>query len=300
MIDPIRFVESFNVPKMGLSTGLKSLDNAILGFQPGYYYVIGAISSHGKSSIIGTMALQTSLVVPTGLISIEMNQELTVNRMIFSLAGLNFHKGNAGKLDSFEKEELKRAVEAYNTRQLFINDETSLFYPDWLEEKWAKGTEDAPSSSIEALCRKWIDQGVKIIFLDYLQLADLAEKKERDDLKIKTMSRKLRLLANKYKVSIVTAVQLDKSVENRQDATPTVNDLWGSSFIRNDSDIIVLLYRPELRQKTKGFDLFNNCSEEAQIIIGKNRSGPTGTIRIGYEPFCFRYKDIEVEDDSSF
>lgn len=289
------FINGFKTPKMGVSTGIKILDEAMLGFQPGKYYVLGGASGSGKSSLMGGMALAACTEVPVGMLSIEMGKDIS-DRLICTLADVNYTKACHAKLDKHESKTLESAVEKFNgLNNLYIEDgSVSMFYPHWREEKWKKGIDPAPNDSIEYQIESWVDAGVKVVFLDYLQMADLAERRERDDLKVKDMSRKLKLMCDEYKISIVTLVQLDKKVEDREDKKPTKNDLWGSSFIRNDADVILLTFRPEM-YKSHTLDLFSNTVEDATIIIDKQRNSCTGEVPVKFCPYSFRYCDVEDE-----
>lgn len=298
-VDLTNFMTRFGRPRMGIFTGLTVLDRAFLGFQPGKFYVVGGVSSMGKSAILADFALAAAKEVPVGIMSIEMGIELLKERMIFAVADLNYHKANAGKLDHQEKEELKKAVEEVQKLQpIYIDEEACVFYPDWLLKRFENEQKEKPIDSVEYTIESWVAKGVKIIFLDYLQLADLAEKKERDDLKIKDMSRKLKLMSLHFKIPIIVLAQLRKDTEERGDHKPTVNDLWGSNFIRNDADVILLLYRPDFYKKKLEYSLFDNTVEDAIIILAKNRNGPLAELNVEFRPYCLSYRDKDSVNDS--
>lgn len=296
-LDFENFMQSFEKPRFGISTGLSSLDKVLLGFQLGRLYVVGGVSSSGKSSIIADFVLSAAQEVPIGIISIEMGRELFIERLVFNKANINYHKANSGLLDHQEKQDLARATVDINKMNIIAIDAEALsIYPTWMKKKWAESNNDPPDDDIEYTIESWAEQGCKIIFIDYLQLAELAEKKEREDLKVKEISRRLKLLTTKLNISIVLVVQLTKNVDTRDNPEPEVSDIWGSGFIRNDADVILLLYRPDLGKKFEA-DLFENSREEAFLLIKKNRNGPLAKIPVYYQPYNMSYRDKEETSD---
>ena len=284
------FLKDIEIPKMGIRTGFSSLDKAILGFHPGRLYVLGGTSGMGKSAILVDFILAAAKEVPVGMLSLEMNLEELKERMVFRIADLHSQRINSGKIEQTDKREIEEAIGTISKlNKIAILEDANYFYPEWILKK---GT--WPTDSIEAVIRDWSEQGCKILFIDYLQMAELQQKTDRDDLKIKEMATKLKRLAKQYQIAIVVAAQLKGAVEDREDKTPVLNDLWGSTFIKNNADVVMLLYRPEYYSKKREVSfLFERSKEDAKIIIAKNRHGITCSIEVYFKPYCCSFCDKE-------
>jgi replicative DNA helicase len=150
------------------------------------------------------------------------------------------------------------------------------------------------------------DVGVRVFFLDYIQLVRWGFKTESETLRLKEVTNKLHRLALQYDVPIVILSQLTKESANRatkkdQDPTPTISDIRDGGYIINDSDVILLLYRPNMIKTTnKKMELLSDVTEDAQIIIGKGRSGPVGTIYTTFRNYCMSFCRETKNDDLLF
>jgi len=281
------FWEHFNKPRMGISTGLASLDELILGFGP-FLYILGGVSGIGKSSLMADFILAAAKEVPVGVFSIEMGEDLMMERLIFNKADVNYHKALCGRLTEDEKEKLKETIkELKGLKQIGIDAEATMFYPEWLLKK----LDEKPLNSIEYTIESWYAQGCRIFFLDYLQLADYGAKTGREDLRIKQMTRTMKLMSVRLKIPIILLSQLKKEVAEREDPTPKIADLRDSGFLINDADVILFVHRPEFYEKKEN-SLFENTVEEAKIIVAKHRHGPTGEINVQFKPYCMSYGEL--------
>jgi replicative DNA helicase len=131
-------------------------------------------------------------------------------------------------------------------------------------------------------------------------MADLAERTDREDIKIKKQCEKLKALAKKYRIPIVAAVQLSGAPDERklkgEDPKPVMRDLWGSIYLRATADVIMLLYREEYYHKQANPSLYDRTQEEALIIIAKNRSGVTDLeVPVLFKGYCTSFCDIESD-----
>jgi len=293
------FLESYKEPKIGIPTGFSSLDRLMFGFNPGRVYTIGGESGTGKTAIFMDFILAAAKSVPVGMISMEMTISELQERMVCRIADINSQKLKSGKVDIDEKNEIQKAIKTIKKlKTIAITEEVNCFYPDW------KLANSKPSDSVEALIEDWTSQGCKIIFIDYLQMADLAEKTDRDDLIYKRQSQKLKKLAKKYKIAIVVAAQLNGNPEKRRaegkDPKPQKGDLFGSRFIWANSDVVMFLYREEAHQKRQEPSIFDRCSEEACVILAKVRGGPANIeVPLSFKGYCTSFEDKEkdtVED----
>jgi len=291
------FFKQYEKPKMGISTGLKSLDNLFFGFHPGCLYIVGGSSGMGKTAIFIDFILAAAKEAPVGMISMEMTTPELQERMVCRIADVNSQKLKAAKLDFDERVEVEKAIKTIKKlNPIAITETVNCFYPEWVLDK------KTPDDSVEALVESWSKQGCKIIFLDYLQMSELAEKTDRDDIKVKVQVQKLKALSKKYNIPIVAAAQLSGAPEERMtkggDPKPIMRDLWGSVFIRAAADAVMLIYREEYYHKSQRSSLYDRSTEDALICVPKLRSGPSQEeVSVKFKPYCCSFEDHESELD---
>jgi replicative DNA helicase len=278
----------------GVTTGIKVLDQAIKGLQPGHTIIIAGCSSMGKSSLMRSMILSAAKEVSIGVFAIEGGVYTNVEVMLYSLANLNYHK--KGSLDKFDEQDLKEAKKQLkNLKPIYFDGVANTMYPGWILEREQK------ENSIEQSIDRMYENGARLFFIDYLQLINWGAKYESETLRIKDLTGKLTNIAITKSVPMVLLAQLNKAVADRaiqkdMDPTPTLNDIRDSGYITNDADEILLLHRPEYFRKKGEIDLLSNCSEEAQIIVAKNRFGPTGAVPVKFQPYRMYWCDIDEPD----
>jgi replicative DNA helicase len=284
----------------GLPSGISKLDEAIYGYQNGKLITVGAVSGCGKTSFITDNIIAAAGVVPVGIFSIEMGTKAIVDRMIYNIAGLNYHRCRKSrtKKEDHLVQEARQQVEKLNN--IFFAENADCLYPQFVLDK------SSPKDSIELAIEEMYSQGARIFFIDYVQLIRWGFKAESETLRLKEITNKLHHICLQYNVPIVIACQLTKEAANRAvkkdvDPTPTISDIRDGGFIINDSDLILLLHRPDMVGKTnKEINLLVDATEDAQIIIGKGRSSPAGTIRTDFYSYCMSWKDREKNKDELF
>ena len=151
------------------------------------------------------------------------------------------------------------------------------------------------NSDIRAKCRKLkADTGLDMILIDYLQLISSSSesRNESQNEKITKISRNLKLMARELEVPVIALSQLSRKVEDREDKTPAMADLRDSGAIEQDADIVMFIYREEYYLKSK-----SERKGEADLIIGKNRSGGIGTVVFNFMGEYQRFKEIIKEED---
>lgn len=239
--------------------------------------------------------IAASKSVGVGVFSIEMGIQQVVDRMIHNIAGLNYHRcqSNITKDDKDRLEEAMSTLSGY--KDIFFTESASCMYPEWMFKK------GSPEDSIEIEFQQMIDAGAKIFFLDYLQLVRWGYSSEREDLRIKNITNKFHEMSLKYSVPIVLLSQLTKTTADRatrkEDPTPTLSDLRDSGYIINDADVIILIHRPEYYKKKKeSLELLDDLTEEAEIIIAKQRNGPTGCIHVPFHSYCMSFRENSNSD----
>jgi len=291
----IRDVISNDKPKMGLSTGLPELDEVILGLRPNNLIIVAGYSSMGKSSLCADMVLAVAKEVPVLWVSIEMGTWISKERrMVYNVAGLNYHKGMSGRLDESDKKDLLKAAEHIEKlKDIYIDDNANCMYPDWI----LKNPKEPIENSIELVFDDCYKAGCRALFIDYLQYIQYGFKSESETLRIKYLTNKLHQMSIHYEIPVVALCQLKKEVGDRHrqklDPTPTLSDIRDSGFIINDADVIILLHRPAFFERKEEPDLLANQIEDAKIIVAKQRNGPVGEIDVQFYSYSMSFKSYD-------
>ncbi|ABX31694.1 replicative DNA helicase [Petrotoga mobilis SJ95] len=257
----------------GVSTGFKPLDRMTSGFHRSELIIIAARPSMGKTSfaanIATNMALQANIAV--AIFSLEMSKEQLANRILCSEAKVDLHKVRTGQISDEEWEKLVQKAGELSKSRLIFDDEPDLS-PRLLRAKAR---------------RMKREYGIEVIFIDYLQLMTSRSKGyESRQQEITEISRSLKLLARELNITVVALSQLSRAVEQREDKRPRLSDLRESGAIEQDADLVMFLYRDSYYKRKKdepGKDTLND-EHEAELIVGKQRNGPVGTIKLTFNP----------------
>ena len=260
----------------GLPTGFSDLDAKLLGLRPGQLIVLAARPAMGKSALALKLALNVAETGKTALMcTLEMTHEESIDRIYSMEARVPSEKLRTGHLETGDIERLVMQVSRMNGLPLVIRDES-----------------DQTVASIRAIAQK-IKANRKaaplgIIIVDYLQLmSDNDRRKGRNrEQEIAAISRGLKKLAKDLEVPVVALSQLNRGVESRPDKRPLLSDLRESGAVEQDANIVMFVYRDEMyREETldKGI---------AEVIIRKNRGGPTGTVKLAFNAPITRFADL--------
>jgi replicative DNA helicase len=277
----------------GLPTGIAKLDDAIHGYGNGKLITVAASSGVGKTSFMTDGIIAIAGEVPVGIFSIEMGTKAIVDRAVYNIAGLNYHRCKKSKTKNEQKLVESAKQELSLLHDIFFAENCDCMYPQYQLDK------SSPADSIELAIREMVKKGVRVIFLDYIQIVRWGFKSESETLRLKEITNKLHSLALTLNIPIVVMCQLTKEAANRAtkkdlDPTPQISDIRDGGFIINDSDIILLLYRPDMVKNTKKeLDLLADVEEDAEIIIGKGRNGPNGTLKVRFRNYCMSWSDRE-------
>ena len=205
------------------------------------------------------------------IFSLEMSKEQLVNRLFSLQSSVDAQKLRTGQLDDEEWEKLIESAGVIGRSNLFID--------------------DTPGISIAELrtkCRKLkLEHNLSIIIIDYLQLMSGSGKSDSRQQEISDISRALKGLARELHVPVVALSQLSRAVEQRPDHRPMMSDLRESGAIEQDADVVMFIYRD---------DYYNHDTEKkdiAEIIIGKQRNGPIGTVELAWLPKYTRFANLE-------
>lgn len=259
----------------GISTGFYDLDYRTAGLQPSDLILIAARPSMGKTAFVLNLAEHIAVKnqVPTAIFSLEMSKVQLVNRILAMHSHVDSQKIRTGELDDSQWQELVTSARVIGDSKLMID--------------------DTPGISIQELrskCRKMkLEKDLKLVIIDYLQLMSGGKKSESRQQEISEISRSLKALAREINCPVIALSQLSREVEKRDDKRPMLSDLRESGAIEQDADVVMFIYRDEYYHKD---------SEQAgvtEIIIGKQRNGPTGTVKLGWVSELTKFVNLQKQ-----
>jgi replicative DNA helicase len=287
-LEYIEAIHSNSKQKFSVPTGFYDLDEMLGGFQKSDLIIIAARPSMGKTAFALTLARNAAIdhKLPAAIFSLEMSTMQLVIRMLCAEGRLNAHLVRTGKLPSEEGVKLSK-----NAHKLI----ESPVYVD-----------DTPAQSIleiRAKARRLkAEKDIQIIFIDYLQLMQGPAGSESREREISHISRSLKALAKELNIPVVALAQLNRAVETRTDKRPQLSDLRESGSIEQDADVVLFLNRPEY-YGIKNFKDDNTPTDGiAEVIIGKQRNGPVGEVRLAFVKEYARFENLahmrQIEDIS--
>ena len=248
----------------GIPTGYNDLDKMTSGLQPGDLVIVAGRPSMGKTSLALNMAEYVAIDygAPVAVFSMEMGGAQLAMRMLASVGRLDQHKVRTGRLNDDEWSRLSFALGKIHEKAIYI-DETPALNPIDLR---------ARARRLHRQCGK-----LGLIVIDYLQLMSGSSNGENRATEISEISRSLKGLAKELECPVIALSQLNRSLEQRPNKRPVMSDLRESGAIEQDADVIMFIYRDEYYTK-------DQCKEPgiAEIIIGKQRNGPVGTVKLTF------------------
>ncbi|MDO8446331.1 MAG: replicative DNA helicase [Deltaproteobacteria bacterium] len=268
----------------GVPTGFKDLDKITSGLQPADLIIVAGRPSMGKTALCLNMAQHAAIEgkFPVAVFSLEMSKEQLAIRMLCSEARVDASKLRGGFLSESDWPKLTRAAGFLSEAPIFIDDTPAIS----LLEMRAKARRLKADPKV----------GLGMIIVDYLQLMRGRGSAERREQEISEISRGLKALAKELSVPVVALSQLNRAVENRTDRRPQLADLRESGAIEQDADVIMFIYRDEVYNKSED----NPKKGVAEIIIGKQRNGPIGTVELAFLNKYTAFEDLAHDSDSSF
>jgi replicative DNA helicase len=264
----------------GVPTGFADLDRKTAGLQPGDLVIVAGRPSMGKTALALNLAEHAALEAATGVavFSLEMSKEQLVFRLLCSEARVDQSKVRAGFAAERDYPKLAIAAERLAEAPIYIDDTPALS----VLELRAKARR----------LRREREANLGLVVVDYLQLMRGIAGDSREQ-EISSISRSLKALAKELGVPVVALSQLNRQVESRADKKPVMADLRESGAIEQDADVILFLYRPWV------YDPKNADEREAEVIIGKQRNGPTGTVPLTFFAEYTRFEN-RAEEEVSF
>jgi replicative DNA helicase len=262
---------------MGLSTGFMELDNYTRGLKPSDYILIAGRPSMGKTSLATDIALGLGTTSPVLFFSVEMTAESIVERMIGNLAGVNMHQFRTGGVYGNADVRVQKASKELHNRMIIFDDSAGI-----------TPTHMANTLAQVNLALEESGESVKCMIVDYLQLMASDERISDRQQEITMMSRQLKTLAKDTRIPLIVLSQLNRNAEYRQNHRPMLSDLRESGSLEQDCDTCLLVYREGYYCEEK--------SGHAELIVAKNRFGPTGTINCVYNTDLCRFEDFDIAD----
>jgi replicative DNA helicase len=248
----------------GVETGFAELDKMTAGFQPADLIIVAARPGLGKTSLCLNIAQFVALKKrqSVGIFSLEMSKEQLVKRLLCAEAEIDSHKVNTGFLNKEDWIKLSRAAGLVSQSKMFIDDTAGMS----IVEMRSKAR------------RLSLEHGLDLLIVDYLQLmSGSSQRIENRTQEISQISRGLKALAKEISVPVLAISQLNRAIEARRgDHRPQLSDLRESGSIEQDADIVMFIYREDAMNPTE------ENSGVAEIIVGKQRNGPTGSFQLAF------------------
>ena len=245
----------------GISTGFTDFDAKTAGLQKSDLILIAARPSMGKTAFVLNVAQYAAMreKVPVAIFSLEMSKEQLVNRMLCAEALVDAQKVRTGDLNNDDWNKLVEAMGRLSEAPIYIDD-----------------TPGITSMDIRAKCRRLkLEKGLGLVVIDYLQLMSGNGRNDSRQQEISEISRSLKAIAREIEAPVIALSQLSRACEARSDHRPMLSDLRESGAIEQDADLVAFLYRDEyyFPEKTEKKNM-------AELIIAKQRNGPTGTVNL--------------------
>lgn len=261
----------------GIPTGFRDLDRITSGFQKSDLIIIAARPSMGKTAFALNIAQNVAINTDenVAIFSLEMGAEQLVQRMLCAEGNIDSQRLRTGKLEQEDWGKLTMAMGSLSHAGIFIDDSPGIRVSD-----------------IRSKCRRLKQEhGLGMIIIDYLQLIQGSERlRENRQQEVSEISRSLKSLARELEVPVIALSQLSRSVEQRQDKRPMMSDLRESGSIEQDADIVGFLYREDYYDK-------DSDNQNIEIIISKQRNGPTGTVELAFVKEFNKFVDLEFRYD---
>ncbi|HET9362420.1 MAG TPA: replicative DNA helicase [Vicinamibacterales bacterium] len=248
----------------GVPTGFVDLDELTRGLQAGDLVIVAARPSMGKTSLVLNISQYVAGLSghAVGLFSLEMSKEALFLRLLTSEAQIDGQRLMAGAIGGNDYHRISHALEKLNAMKLYIDDTANI----GVLEMRAKAR------------RLQNEHGLSLLIVDYLQLMNARGRFENRTLELASISRSLKALAKELKVPVIALSQLSRAPEARSDHRPQLSDLRESGALEQDADVVVLIYRDDVYNK----DPNSPDAGTAELILAKQRNGPTGTVRLAF------------------
>ena len=264
----------------GLPSGFTDLDKDTSGFQPSDFILIAARPSMGKTafalSIADNVVIRQNKAV--AIFSLEMSSEQLLNRLFSMEARIDAQDLRSGNLSDQEWIDLAESSEEIAKSRLIIDD-----------------TPGITISELRSKCRKYkLEQDIQLVVIDYIQLMSSGVKTDNRQQEISDISRAIKGIARELNIPVIVLSQLNRAADARTDKRPMLSDIRESGAIEQDADLIMFLYREDY------YDKETENKNVVEVIIAKQRNGPTGTVKLTWQPKYTRFVNAARPSGGSF
>jgi len=263
----------------GIETGYPDLDTMTNGLQNSEMIVLAARPSMGKTALAMNLIenIACDLRLPCAVFSLEMSKQQLAQRMLCSRGQIDAHKLRKGMLNGQEYQHLATVVGELAKAPIWVDDSASLTLMD-----------------LRAKARRLkLQHDIRVIMIDYLQLMDNPGPDSRQQ-QISEISRGVKAIARELKIPVIVLSQLNRATEGREGHRPRMSDLRESGSIEQDADVVMLLHREDYYKLSQPDFVPDNVAE---IIIAKQRNGPTGTVKLFFSNRTTRFENLQAQVD---
>ena len=258
----------------GVPTGFKDLDNKLAGMQDSNLLILAARPAIGKTTLALNIAshVATKEKIPVGFFSLEMSKEELVDRLLVGKAGIDAWRLKTGRLSDEDYKKLTEAMGELAEAPIYIDD-----------------TPGASILEMRTKARKLkVERNIKLIVVDYLQLADSGRRFDNRVQEVSFISQGLKNLARELKIPVLAISQLSRAVEQRGSRKPQLADLRESGAIEQDADVVMFIYHEEESE-----DLLDQSKRLIKLYIAKHRNGPTGELDLMFRGDRVKFYAVE-------
>lgn len=260
----------------GVPSGFADLDEMTRGFQPSDLVIVAARPAMGKTSFVMNVAMNAALEAgkSVGVFSLEMSKEQLFLRLLTSEARVDAHRFRGGFLGEQDYERLNGAFARLHEAKVFIDDSPSI----GVLEMRAKAR------------RLMAEHGLDMLVIDYLQLMQGRGRFDNRQQELASISRSIKILAKELNIPILALSQLSRAAETRSDHKPQLSDLRESGALEQDADVVMFIYREEVYAEE---ERRAEVEGAAEIIIGKQRNGPIGSVPLAFLKQYTRFENLQ-------
>ncbi|MHC5024100.1 MAG: replicative DNA helicase [Planctomycetota bacterium] len=263
----------------GLATGFVELDQLTSGLQAGEMIVLAARPSMGKTALALNLAEQVAMQGrPVGVFSLEMGRQQLVQRLLCARSGIDSHRLRRNMLRSEDFRALMAACDELMHAPVYIDDTPGL-----------------SMLQLRAKARRLKQKhGIEAVIIDYLQLMSSGRRAENRQVEVAEMSRAVKAMARELDVPVICLSQLNRASEDRTGHRPRMSDLRESGSIEQDADVVMMLHREEYYHlgDEEWMETHHEKVGTAELIIAKQRNGPTGTVKLTWDSHATRFRDF--------
>ena len=262
----------------GVPSGFADLDAMTSGFQSSDLIIVAGRPSMGKTSLVLNVAqyVGTKTDLTVGMFSLEMSKEQLFLRMLTAEARIDAHRLRGGFLGERDWGRLSQAIGTLSETRIFVDDTPSIGVLE-----------------MRAKCRRLAaEHGLNLVIVDYIQLMQGRGRFENRTLELASISRSLKSLAKELSVPIIVLSQLSRAPESRADHRPQLSDLRESGALEQDADVVIFIYRED--QYVDRSQPPTDAQGIAELIVGKQRNGPTGVVKLAFIREFTRFENLAV------